>query len=356
MRKVPEYQVLALDLVSNEVQGEIPWTSISVTEASNAPPSTSITMPLRDSFPRGVLHPSVFGVGRSAFVVLRGGLPLGKFILNDIEASYPDGLTARGNGTLSYLGRRRITSTVRFDNLDQFDLIRGLIDLMQNTEAGDLGIQVDAGLSGVIRSRRYFRSEQFTYESAVREFSESTEGFDWRERTGPGPEYTTSMELATEHRRQTDVVFDLRKNLRSLGVSYDANQLQNRFVTASKRVEASPPLFRTASDPNGLSIYPRYDGFEQTNIDPVADGASDLLGDRSAQRVAEFSRPVTNYTFEVNEDIDSDFSQYPISSICKLTADYGYLQVVNRNVLVNERTISVDSNGKETVTVGATSI
>lgn len=84
-------------------------------------------------------------------------------------------------GPLSYLERREIRRTLDFVQADQLDIARSLIAYVQSSAAGDIGLQVDPLLSGVLRDRAYSGDENKKVGEALRQLSEVEGGFDYCE-------------------------------------------------------------------------------------------------------------------------------------------------------------------------------
>lgn len=345
-RVTPEYQVLVMDLKSQELVGEVPWASISVKEAQNDVTSATFSLPLLDT-------PPIFGSGRSAFIILRGGTPIGKFLVRGVTPAYPDGISVSAIGTLGYLDLRYNRETLKYQNIDQYQIVRNLVARMQLTSNGNLGIEVSSGSAGVSRTRKYPEVEQLTYLTMIQEIADSDDGFDWRETIAD--DYTVTMELSSIGFTDTDVVFDLQKNIRRLSVPESADQLVNQFTSFSKSADGLSPVFVSRSNANSLGIYPQYDNSELTDLTPEPANRP-LLATRAQLAVDTYSQPVKNVSLEVEPDIDSDFSRYGIGDIVRITASYGYIQLTNAPALVQERAFSISGSGKESVTVGATLI
>src|SRR5690606_14894968 len=67
------------------------------------------------------------------------------------------GADVQCGGWESYLFHRLLYHTQVAEQVDQFDIVRGLIDYVQNTEGGNIGLTYDTHTSGVLRDRTYLR-------------------------------------------------------------------------------------------------------------------------------------------------------------------------------------------------------
>ena len=181
-----EYQLIATDLKTGIVRQEVPWLSFSISERKNAPNSGTFTFPLRSDPVNNLITEENLGVARTGLVVLRGGIPLGRFLLQSDSGSYgaiAGSLTMRAIGTVGYLAQRRMRDSLNFEGVDQFTIVRDLVEDAQKTANGDIDLRVFDLVSGVLRDRKYEAVERTTYLEAINEFANSENGFDWFETT-----------------------------------------------------------------------------------------------------------------------------------------------------------------------------
>lgn len=85
-----------------------------------------------------------------------------------------------GEGLWHYSHRWFVTSTLNFNDVDQFTIARTLINHHQNKAGGDFGIETSGSeTSGVLRDRTYLGYEQKNIGSSVEELAEVENGFDF---------------------------------------------------------------------------------------------------------------------------------------------------------------------------------
>jgi hypothetical protein len=79
----------------------------------------------------------------------------------------------------TYLSHRVLYDTLTATGTDQFDIARGLIDYVQNTPGGDIGIEYGTDVSGVLRDRTYSRYDLPTVRDLLDQLGAVEGGFEW---------------------------------------------------------------------------------------------------------------------------------------------------------------------------------
>lgn len=90
------------------------------------------------------------------------------------------GAQIQAGGWESYLYRRLIYDTQTADDVDQFDIVRQLVDYAADMPGGDIGITYDTTLSGVIRDRSYLRYDLPSIGELIDDLAAVDNGFEWR--------------------------------------------------------------------------------------------------------------------------------------------------------------------------------
>nr|WP_237519136.1 hypothetical protein [Streptomyces sp. SID5910] len=90
------------------------------------------------------------------------------------------GAQVQCGGWESYLYRRLLYDTQVAVQVDQLDIARGLIDYVQNTPGGDIGITYDPLTSGVLRDRTYLRYDLPAVGDLLDDLAAVEGGFEWR--------------------------------------------------------------------------------------------------------------------------------------------------------------------------------
>lgn len=123
------------------------------------------------------------GPGRTVVHVYRNGVVWGTFAIWSASVSRsgrgPISVTIQGASLESYLSRVRIRSDYSYTATDQIAAARSLLAGMQSTARYDIGLQLQAGGSGVERDRTYLASESSTYGERLAELANVDNGFEW---------------------------------------------------------------------------------------------------------------------------------------------------------------------------------
>lgn len=90
-----------------------------------------------------------------------------------------DELTLDALGLLAYLDWMIVLSDLRFANVEQFAIVKKLVDQWQTTEFANFGIDTTSvGSSGITRSITYVRDEIHVVSQRIQEMGQGLDGFD----------------------------------------------------------------------------------------------------------------------------------------------------------------------------------
>ncbi|MFF7146039.1 hypothetical protein ACFZB5_33400 [Streptomyces nodosus] len=177
------YRVLLCDLRSDQLLDVLPLTGVSIDDYIGKTGSLQGTVPVPNrelaTRARAAIVP-----GRTAVWVERGRT----LWWGGILWTAAPGIDSRGNvsigiqagGWTSYLYHRMLYDTQEAAQVDQFDLVRGLLDYVQSTPGGDLGITYDQHISGVLRDRTYSRYDLPYVGDLIDNLAAVEGGFEWR--------------------------------------------------------------------------------------------------------------------------------------------------------------------------------
>jgi hypothetical protein len=175
-----QYRYLLADLVTNDILAELPLTGVNFTQALNTPGSLSARILGSD------VRESAYDIvtstepGRTAIYVDRDGVLIWGGIIwlrtwNTDSQTF--NFSAREFG--SYFERRRITTTVAFENIDQLTVAQTLLNQAQAVSGGNIGVIVPTNTSGVLVDRIYYDYEFKDVWSAIKDLSNQQDGFDF---------------------------------------------------------------------------------------------------------------------------------------------------------------------------------
>ncbi|MFE7116659.1 hypothetical protein ACFU99_14720 [Streptomyces sp. NPDC057654] len=183
MTGTTEYRVLFCDLRTDQLLDALPVQSLALDDWIGKTGSMSATIPVPNAILAARVRRAVVP-GRTAVWVERGReIWWGGILWTASTASSTRGfLTVQIQaGTWdSYLAHRVLLDTQEATQVDQFDLVRGLLDYAQRAPGGDIGIEYGTEVSGVLRDRTYSRYDQPRIRDLIDNLAAVEGGFEWR--------------------------------------------------------------------------------------------------------------------------------------------------------------------------------
>ncbi|MEU3222605.1 hypothetical protein ABZ695_05530 [Streptomyces sp. NPDC006976] len=286
----------------------LPVTDVSFDDYIGKTGSASATVPLPNravaARARAAVEP-----GRTALWIERGpeiwwGGVLWTANLTSNERGFL-GLQVQAGGWASYLDHRAILHTQEAVQVDQYDIVRGLLDYAASLPGGDIGIEYDAEqLSGVKRDRTYRRYDVPRIREVIDQLAAVEGGFEWRIASFRDPgsgRRVKRLQLGSPVIRTgaSDVVLDHPGPVMSYAWPVDAtvraNAWQARGASDNKNQtkESLPLMSELLDDDEQLGIgWPRLDGTsdystvtEQATLD--AHARADLAAALHPQTIPE---------------------------------------------------------------------
>ena len=177
-----EYRYLFADLLTNQIQAELPLSGVTFGQELNTAGSFSgkVLVSGLNSINYDVQDYTI--PGRTAIYVDKdGAIVWGGVLWSRNYDTKSQMLTFTGKEFESYFERRRIAFdyNVAGSSQDQLSVVRNLFTSIQAVTNGNIGVQVGSETSGVnvIKTYRYYDLKPVT--EAVYELSQSSTGFDW---------------------------------------------------------------------------------------------------------------------------------------------------------------------------------
>jgi hypothetical protein len=177
------YRVLLCDLRSDLLLDVLPVRDVSLDDYIGKTGSLRGTVPIPNAKladrARRALVPGRTGVwverGRR---IWWGGILWTLTLASDRRGFL--GAQIQAGGWESYLYHRMLYDTLTAEQVDQLDIARGLVDYVQTTPGGDIGITYDTHVSGVLRDRTYLRYDLPTVGDLLDDLAAVEGGFEWR--------------------------------------------------------------------------------------------------------------------------------------------------------------------------------
>ncbi|MFI2037614.1 hypothetical protein ACH470_23645 [Streptomyces bottropensis] len=191
-------------------------------------------------------------------------------------------------GWESYLYRRLLYDTQLAEDIDQFDIVRGLLDYAQSTPGGDIGITYDGEPSGVTRDRDFSRYDLPPIGDLIDQLATVERGFEWRIASYRNTNGRRVKRLVLGHpiiRTGTaEIVLDHPGSVLTYAWPHDASALANAWQSRGASINTnqaadSVPLMseRLVAADDVAAGWPRLDGSsdyttveQQTTLDAHA--------------------------------------------------------------------------------------
>ncbi|MCZ9348538.1 hypothetical protein NGM36_01735 [Streptomyces mutabilis] len=282
------YRVLLCDLRSDQLLDVLPVQDVSLDDYIGKTGALRGTVPLANRAladrARRALVP-----GRTGVWVERGrDIWWGGILWTLTPASDQRGFLRaqiQAGGWESYLYRRMLYDTQIAKQVDQLDIARGLVDYVQNTPGGDIGITYDTHTSGVLRDRTYLRYDLPTVGDLLDDLAAVENGFEWRIASYRDTDGRRVKRLRLGYPKITtgaaDIVLDHPGPVLSYSWPTDATQKANAWQSRGATInqnqaEDSFPLMSglLVDDADVAAGWPRLDGssdYTTVELQPTLD-------------------------------------------------------------------------------------
>lgn len=174
-------------------------------------------------------------------------------------------------GWESYLYRRLLFDTQVAQQVDQFDIVRGLVDYVQSTPGGDIGITYDGEPSTVLRDREFSRYDLPAIGDLIDQLAAVERGFEWRIASYRDSDGRRVKRLVLGHpiirAGAAEIVLDHPGPILTYAWPHDASSLANAWqsrgasTNQNQAVDSVPLLSeRLVADDDIAAGWPRLDG------------------------------------------------------------------------------------------------
>lgn len=183
-RPGPTYELVVVARIPSETGpptlievDPIRWTSLRYTDELSKPQQFEASC-LISTLPESITR-RMEGDPNTELLLLRNGRPVFAGPLVGWRAADGDTLTVTAHGVLAYLHRMVVDRDLVFRQVDQFQIVKGLVDGWQNSPFGHYGIDTTSvGESGQLRDGTYLRDEIHKVGQRVEEMGARINGFD----------------------------------------------------------------------------------------------------------------------------------------------------------------------------------
>ncbi|RSS59583.1 hypothetical protein [Streptomyces sp. WAC01280] len=179
------YRAILCDLRSDQVLDVLPAEGVKFDDYIGKTGAASLTIPVTSADMARRARAAVTSA-RTALWIERGGEVWWGGIVWTSEKtppsrSGPGGMAIQAATFDSYLDHRLLTNGWTGAGVDQFDIVRQIIDWAQSKPGGDIGIELDwTQTSGVLRDRTYSRYDLYVVREVINQLAAVENGFEWR--------------------------------------------------------------------------------------------------------------------------------------------------------------------------------
>lgn len=329
-----KYQVIVATL-DGVLMEEVPAKNLQFTYTLNGSGTIDFTMP--------VLHPkstqALLDAGARELHVYRFGTKVWGGYLEFVSAD-EDNVRCNGPGFLKALFDRTIDEDKSYLGVDQFDIVRDLIDFTQAKTDGNLGI-THANLldSGITRTFLYFAFQRPNLGDAIAHFAEIDDGFD----IDLSPNKVFSMHYPRKG-INTQHIFELGKNIRGISLETDAENIATE-VTAIGAGEGQDTLLAVEVDTAKRAFYK----LRQLSVTEKDIVDSTVLSGTARETLRISKSPRLQPQFSIETD-DPPFGSYTVGDFVTIRADHGYIDLDDM-FRINQMNVAVSDEGRDAITV-----
>lgn len=269
------YRALFCDLRTDRVVDSLPLTGVQFDDYIGKPGQLRATVPLPDrdlaARARTALQP-----GRTAVWLERdsdlwwGGILWTCTPSGDEQGRMRVEIQA---GTFdSYLDHRVLSTDLSATGMDQFDIVRALIDHIQDQDGGDIGIEYARERSGVRRDQSYAFTDVARVRELVDRLAALENGFEWRIHCYRDPSTARRVKLLQLGHPKiragaSEIVLDRPGPLLSYNIPSDATVQANVWIArgasgnTNQAADSLPTLSDKKVDTDDLKAgWPRLEG------------------------------------------------------------------------------------------------
>lgn len=357
------YRYFFANLLTNEIIAELPLTGVSFTQQLNQAGTLQGHLLLSGvATPEFNVSASTIPAKTAIYVDRDGILVWGGVIWNRTYYSAQQTLTITAREFESYFERRRITQTIDFDQVDQLEIARTLIDDAQLVPYGDIGVITGSETSGVLVDRVYYDYELKGVYPAIQDLSRAENGFDFNIQVSYDPITEEPIKTLVLGYPRTGTVYSPTDPNAFVFIFPAGNIVEYEYPEDGSIAANSIYALGAGSNEgkeisNAVDATKYADGWalleDQANYSDVID--TDLLDELALGQVNAVSYPPTTVKIVVPAYVSPEFGDYGIGDDARLIiTDERFpttLDAVYRIVALN---VQPGEDGPERVTITLT--
>lgn len=314
------YRYILADLLTNQVNLELPFYGVSFGRKLNAASNMTCSFALDSS---GYDNKDVIEAtepGRTALYIDRDGqLIWGGIIWSRTWQEQSKSISYTGQSFESYPNLVDVRNTLQYVNTDQRNIVIDLFRRMQDRNSRNLRILLPSNFpNNVIRSVNFYDYEAWTYGKAIKYMVEYDQGLDYTIDVRYGATGALEKVLRVDDTLgsaldQTQLVFDYPGGIKNFWYPENASKAATTMYgigagegSAMPRIIITNQKMIDAGYPDLVQFY--------TNKDI---SNADTLVSKTAGEALRLTIPITVPTFEVYPDTDPQFGQYNLGDYAR---------------------------------------
>lgn len=352
------YRFLLADLLTDEIEGELPVEAASFIHILNNPGSLTATIRIGTDAPReaptdteGVTEsftpppPNVLAGAQAIYVERDGVIVWGGVIWTYVADVVSNTGTIGAEGFFSLLRGRVLEGDYTATTTDQGAIVKALVDAVQGYTEGDHLIDTTTinTSTGITRTVGWEAWERKNIGEAIEELANTRDGFDFRIRcrwgaTSPVREFVIDYPATG---RATAHVLELGRNLELLRHTDDATTLASKvFVRGS----GSGSSVNTSTVHNTGSGYVRRDAVASADDTDDTDVLDDI-----ALRIADRGAAPTRIPYvAIYPDQQPKIGSFTVGDIVELRGTFGAIDF-GGDYRITGWSVAIDISGQERI-------
>jgi hypothetical protein len=321
---------------SGEILGDFnTWQGLQFKERLNNYGGCSFNVPVSD--------PDTFdliGLRTLETLILKNDVIVwaGEQVARDVE------LSANSNNRIeliSYsffelLNHMYSSTFIRYEGIDQGQILKDLVDTWQALPNGDLGITFNTIPATELRDRSYYN---YNVMQAWENMSKVLGGPDFY--FHPNKSVDILPRIGVD--RSKSVFFQWGVNIEKVQIRQDFVNPTNRAIMLGEGF-GEEQLVVTGTNSTLASVY----GLRGQTFSEIDINNSDLLIDKAVSNIQRFGTALTTITFDQIQGTSPGFGSVRVGDIVRIKVNEGIYNI-NNNFRIYEYNVKVDNEGRETV-------
>lgn len=225
---------------------------------------------------------------------------------------------------------------VRYNGVDQGQIMKGLVDTWQATTGGDLGLTFNTIPATTNRDRSYY---SYNVMQAWQNMSNVADGPDFYFH----PDKSIDILPKVGIDKSTQVFFDWDINIAQIDINDDFTNPVNRAIMMGEGYGEEQVVI-TITNPTTRDIY----GLRGKTFSEIDVSNSNLLIDKGTSQLNKLGTPVRTIKFSQLSNTNPQFGEVKVGDTVRIRLDEGIYNI-NDRYRIYEYNVKIDDNGVEAI-------